>query len=243
MSRERKIYNTLYKILDKLETLFFILVFLVGTYFTWDSVYVYYNSAAARVAAWKPVEASEEVLRDLSPDCIAWITIDNSPIDYPIMHYTDNIKYLNTDAYGDYNLSGAIFMDYRNTPDFSDSYSLVYGHHMSNHFLFGALDLWQDSEYFNNHLTGTLIVGNKTYDFNVFAFVHTDSNEAIIFNPIGSNPINYIRNNATNFVEPIDGNLVILSTCKSPTSTKRTIVCATIKLRNISDEDLIPDKA
>ncbi|MBR1845920.1 MAG: class B sortase, partial [Oscillospiraceae bacterium] len=58
-----------------------------------------------------------------------------------------NGKYLNTDPYGEYSLSGSIFLDSRNAGDFSDSYSLVYGHHMADGMMFGALDAFFDEGY------------------------------------------------------------------------------------------------
>lgn len=55
------------------------------------------------------------------------------------MQGEDNMEYLNKDPYGDYSLSGSIYMDSRNTSDMSDDYLLLYGHHMENDYMFGSI--------------------------------------------------------------------------------------------------------
>ena len=47
-------------------------------------------------------------------------------------------------------------MDSRNSRDFSDSYCLLYGHHMDNGAMFGDVAEFVDEEYFDTHRTGTL---------------------------------------------------------------------------------------
>lgn len=42
---------------------------------------------------------------------VAWLTIDDTKIDYPVMQGKDNTEYLNKDPYGDYALAGSIFLD------------------------------------------------------------------------------------------------------------------------------------
>ena len=98
----------------------------------------------------------------------------------------DKSKYLNTDPYGDYSLAGSIFLDSRNTSDFSDSYNLTYGHHMSNHLMFGALDRFYDERYFEQHSSGTLRVGELVYPLQIFAVLATDAGESVLFQPQGS---------------------------------------------------------
>lgn len=225
---QKKIIKITHNILDYMERIFFLIVFFIGVYFIYDTAYVFYYNSADRVLGYKPDAINAETLLNLSEDCVAWITLDDSEIDYPIMQSDDNIKYLNTDPEGNYALAGSIFLDFRNSPDFSDKYSLVYGHNMEGKKMFGPLINWAKKDYFDEHLTGTLTAGDIEYEFNIFAYVETDTSEEIVFNPIGNYPIDYIKKNAKNYVEPKEGNLVVLSTCKSPTSTKRNILCGTI---------------
>ena len=46
-------------------------------------------------------------LRNLNSDCVAWLTIPGTTIDYPVMHTpNDPEKYLNRNFYGDYSVQG-----------------------------------------------------------------------------------------------------------------------------------------
>lgn len=78
------------------------------------------------------------------------MTIDDTNIDYPVMQGEDNNEYLNKDPFGNYALSGSIFLDRRNNPEFKDYYSLIYGHHMEHGMMFGAIDEYLNEDYFNS---------------------------------------------------------------------------------------------
>lgn len=229
ISKERKAIKFISNRIDDGITIVFILLLLIGVYFIYDSAYVFYNNSAAKVKAYKPDVINAETLLQVGEDCVAWITIDNSDIDYPIMQGKDNAEYLNKAPDGSYSLAGSIFLDSRNKKDFSDDYSLIYGHNLSNREMLGALVSWEDEKYFKEHLVGTLIVGDVEYEYNVFAYAMVDTSDDVIFDPHFGNPMNFIKSKAINYVEPKDGKLVVLSTCKSPTSTLRNILCGTIK--------------
>lgn len=216
-------------LIDKCISLISIIILLIGMWFIYDSIYVF-SHAEANVSAFRPKKGgSTDILKDLSEDAIAWIYIDGTSIDYPIMQGEDNVEYLNKDPYGEYSLAGSIFLDSRNSSDFSDYYSLVYGHHMAGGHMFGALDEFKNKEYLNKHKTGYLMVDNKTYDIEVFAFLETDANEDIIFNPTsGGDVLGFIQRNADIYYKPVGNRIIALSTCKSPMSTLRFIVFASI---------------
>ena len=78
---------------------------------------------------------------------VGWIVVDDTNIDYPVMQGYDNSQYLNLDPYGEYSLSGSIFLDSRNSSDFTDPYSIIYGHHMEYGKMFGAIDDYLDDQY------------------------------------------------------------------------------------------------
>ncbi|MCG4817374.1 class B sortase, partial [Collinsella aerofaciens] len=73
---------------------------------------------------------SFEQLKELNPEVFGWLTVYGTNIDYPVTQGKDNWKYVNTNALGEYSLSGAIFLDYTNRKDFQDFNSILYGHHM-----------------------------------------------------------------------------------------------------------------
>lgn len=160
----------------------------------WDNQRIY--SAAGDVQAdmikLKPVLAAsqeEETGADFSellrvnPDVCAWLTLDNTEIDYPILQGQTNFTYINTDVYGDFALAGSIFLDSRNSRDFTDTFSLIYGHHMADRKMFGDLDLYKDEAFFRDNRTGTLILPDRAYNLEIFACMLVDASEDNIFEP------------------------------------------------------------
>ncbi len=215
-------------LVDRALALILILLLLVGVYFIYDTAFVYYNASAARVAYYRPGSEEAEAVAETKPlteDYVAWLTLDDTSIDYPIMQADNNSKYLNMDPYGDYSLAGSIFLDSRNASDFSDSYSLVYGHHMTGGYMFGALDKYYDEAFFDAHRKGELIVGEAVYELEVFAMLLTDANEDKLFNPQGSDKVFKVAEEASMYYrEPASEHVLALSTCKDPGSTTRTVV-------------------
>ena len=141
----RRVVIALDWMLDTALLVLFILLFLIGGYTMYDTWFVYEHAQDTSILAYKPQSgtAAEEVA-PISEDAVAWLTIDDTNIDYPVMQGVDNNEYLNKDPYGNYSLSGSIFLDSRNASDFSDPYSLIYGHHMEHGVMFGALDKFLD---------------------------------------------------------------------------------------------------
>ena len=71
-------------------------------------------------------------------DCIGWITIDNTAVDYPVMHTPEwPQKYLRMNFYQQYSDSGVPFLDYRCTVE-SDNL-IIFGHNMRNGTMFSSL--------------------------------------------------------------------------------------------------------
>lgn len=94
--------------------------------------------------------------RDLAPlfaqnsDCIGWLCIPDTEIDYPVMHTPENPqKYLRRNFYGEYSQSGTPFLDGRCSKE-SDNL-IIYGHNMRNDTMFGSLPKYMDEAYRQAH--------------------------------------------------------------------------------------------
>ena len=184
---------------------------------------IYRKANDTSLLQYRP-STDETVDRDsFIENSVAWLTIDNTNIDYPVMQGIDNTEYINTDPYGKYSMSGSIFLDCRNSPDFSDEYSLIYGHHMEYGFMFGALDKYLDKDYLKQHQTGALITPDQTYDIRLFATLEAPAEESAIFDPVDA-PFRYIHAHAKIELEYEKGKLLALSTCKYPETSDRIIV-------------------
>ncbi len=159
------------------------------------SGYVLYDSMAIEISAfsssddllkYKPSTMAEardgNSLADINPDYRAWITVPDNPIDYPVVQGEDDLYYASHDANRENSLTGAIYMAANNSPDFSDSYNLLYGHHMDNGAMFGSLDRFADETYFHAHQAATLITKDGVkYDVTFFSTVNTDAYEQKIY--------------------------------------------------------------
>ena len=212
-------------ILERLSDIVLLLALLLGIYMAYDNIYLYYNIRNDNLIFQKP-DTIEDAKGDFSNEVVAWLTLDDTNVDYPVMQCDDNIKYLNTSAYGDYSLAGAIFLDFRCNPDFTDSYNLIYGHHMAQNLMFGALDNFADPKYFEEHRMGTLLIGSKEIDLEINAFLQIDASDDEIFNPeMGDDIYTFIETHAKNITRiSRKQNVLALSTCKEPMSTERTVL-------------------
>lgn len=86
-------------------------MFLSG-YMLWDSHQVYQTADAKNYEAYIPTEKntkSFEELQKINPDVIGWIRVNDTNINYPLVQTDNDDTYMNTDAEGNYSLSGAIF--------------------------------------------------------------------------------------------------------------------------------------
>lgn len=224
-----------HKSVDRIVAIVSLVLFLICLYAMIDAFMVYRGANDTSMLKYKPQLGNTEALQELSKDAVAWLTVDDTKIDYPVMQGETNEEYLNKDPYGNFSLSGSIFLDFRNDKTFSDDYSLVYGHHMEYGTMFGALDEYADKAFFDTHKTGTLIVVNgKSYDISFFAACKAQATETVIFDPtLGDNKslIEYFDNHALVYypqeVSP-NSKIIALSTCQSAENTERMIVFGTL---------------
>lgn len=215
------------KILDTCVLLVCLLMLLMCIYAGYDTYMVYYHASDSSILKYKPKGGDTDAMNREFPDAAAWLVIDGTAIDYPVMQGEDNDTYLNADPYGKYSLSGSIFLDYRNAADFSDPYSLIYGHHMERDMMFGCLDRYYDRSFFDGHRTGTLTVSDGTvYHITLFAVLDTDTN-SVVYNTETDRGqlLEYVRDSAAIYEEPGSGNVIGMSTCiGDANSTERLAV-------------------
>lgn len=79
-----------------------------------------------------PVMSTYEEQYALNDDLIGWITIDGTPIDYPVVQAEDNFYYLDKDINHEYTKNGSIFADYQCefTTRTRPANIILYGHNM-----------------------------------------------------------------------------------------------------------------
>lgn len=186
-------------------------------------------------------------LAGVNPEVIAWITVDDTLIDTCVTQADNNIKYVNTDAKGDESFAGNPFLDYRNSPDFSDVYSIIYGHLMEDHLMFSDLVLFQDKSFWDQKRTGTLLLTDgRKYDITFFACIVTSSDDSRFFDPLR------VRNNWNEefLQEMLKGayikqdeidlkdNILALSTCLSFDTNERILILGRLSETTTENGDI-----
>lgn len=169
----------------------------------------------------------------LNKDVVGWIKIFDTHISYPVVQGKDNQEYLNKDVFGEFSFSGSIFLDYRNACDFTDSYSIIYGHHMEYGAMFGDVVEFKNDDYFQEHKTGALFLLDDTYKITLFACVETQEFNNKIYNPIVQGKDNldtllkYIKDEAVQYRD-ISLNhadkIIGLSTCAEAGTNERVVL-------------------
>ena len=134
--------------------------------------------------------------------------------------------YVNTDVYGDFSLSGAIFLDSRCPADFTAPYSIVYGHHIEDGGMFGDIVQFTQSDYFAAHTTGTLTTDDTAYNIALFACVQADAYDPVLYDPAQSPDalLAYIKAHAVQYRTPGSGPVVAFSTCTEAATNGRVLL-------------------
>lgn len=91
-----------------------------------------------------------EKLKQINEDIVAWIRIPGV-LDYPVVQGKDNEHYLHYTFEGQYHIAGSIFLDCRNTRDFSNQKNIIYGHNMKDGSMFYCLRQYQSLSFLQEH--------------------------------------------------------------------------------------------
>ena len=79
-------------------------------------------------------------LKDKNSQTVAWLMVEGTSINYPIVQTDNNDYYLNHSYDYSYSINGWTFMDYRNNNKMTDANTVFYGHNLLNKTSFGSLD-------------------------------------------------------------------------------------------------------
>ena len=161
----------------------------------------------------KETKEPTEKKRNLQPillqnsDCIGWIFIPNTNINYPVMHTPNEPqKYLRLNFNKKYSSSGVPFLDYRCS---DETNLIIYGHNMKNGTMFSDLKKYLDSSFFEAHK----IIEYETADgisyFEIVEVIRCDNTSEV-----------YDKITAT------DSRELMLSTCYGSSKSGRLVIRA-----------------
>lgn len=111
------------------------------------------------------VDAGLLALHEENPDCIGWLTIERTMVDYPVMYHPEEENYyLHRDFDGNYNANGCLFLAENCEPETSDNL-IIYGHHMNSGKMFAALEDYKEKKFCEEHplITYNTLHGKETY--------------------------------------------------------------------------------
>ena len=121
-------------------------------------------------------------LKEQNNDAVAWIKVNNTNIEYPVVKAKNNDFYLNHSFDKSRNLAGWIFADYRNKFDGTDKNIVIYGHNMKDDSMFGSLKWVINEGWYNNEDNKyiTLITENETQVYEVFSVYQIEKEDYYI---------------------------------------------------------------
>lgn len=112
------------------------------------------------------------IIADKNPDFAGWLKIEDTRIDYPVMHTPEDIQYyIRRDFYGKESVSGTLFIGNNCS---TDSLSMIiYGHNMKNDTMFGSLDKYNEEAYWRQHPTIRFRTVDEEREYEIFAAFQT----------------------------------------------------------------------
>ena len=170
-------------------------------------------------------------LKNINSDTVAYLKVESTNINYPVVKSSDNEYYLNHSFNKNKNQEGWIFLDYRNNINNLDNNTIIYGHNRLTGTMFGTLKNLLNKSYqeSTNHYI-YLTTENNNYVFEVFSTYITsnesyylkttfkDDNEYLEF-------LNTLKSRSTynfNIELNSDDKIITLSTCSG--SNDRMVV-------------------
>lgn len=155
----------------------------------------------------KPTRNIAPVLEQ-NADCIGWIFIDGTNINYPVMHTPDNPqKYLRLSFEKKYSQSGVPFLDGRCS--LQDGNLIIYGHNMKNGTMFSDLKKYLDTDFREAHKTIEFQTADGVFLFEVTDVIRTN-----------------ISDERYNQINSTDGRTLALSTCYGSAKSDRLLIIA-----------------
>ena len=115
-----------------------------------------------------------------NPDCIGWLTIPHTPVDYPVVWTpSDPEHYLRRDFCGNPASGGTPFLDGRSQPQAEGQNLIVYGHNMLDGSMFKPVLQYLVPNFLVTHEDIYLELGGIQYHYQVVAAVETNTRSPV----------------------------------------------------------------
>lgn len=117
------------------------------------------------------LEVNFDNLKNINPDTVGWIKVNNTKINYPFVHTTDNDYYLNHSFDKTSNKKGWVYLDYRNDINNLSKNSILYAHGLVNNEMFGSMRKTLKPSWYKNkdNLVVTIATPARNLKWQVFS--------------------------------------------------------------------------
>lgn len=168
-------------------------------------------------------------------DCVGWVTIPDTGIDYPVMHTPDTPEhYLRRDFYGESASGGTPFLDGRNAAQAEGQNLILYGHNMMDGSMFKPLMNYLEPNFRETHKDIFLEIDGRQYHYEVLAVVETSVKSTLYTFTDLSDPAEesdfraaLLKETELEVVHQASGYLT-LSTCNNGGGSSRVLVIAAL---------------
>ena len=162
-------------------------------------------------------------LKEKNKDTVAWIQVNGTNINYPVVQTKDNSYYLTHSFDKKYTDAGWVFMDYRNNYKNFDKNTIIYAHARKDRTMFGSLKNILTNDWYknkDNHIIKLSTESENTL-WQVFSVYHIETETYYITTNFDNNEkyknfINTLKNrSALKFNANVSENdkILTLSTC------------------------------
>lgn len=174
-------------------------------------------------------------LAEENADCVGWLTIPDTGIDYPVMHTPDTPEhYLRRDFYGESASGGTPFLDGRNLAEAENQNLILYGHNMMDGSMFKPLMNYLEPNFRETHKDIFLEIDGRQYHYEVLAVVETSVKSTLYTFTDLSDPAEesdfraaLLKETELEVVHQASGYLT-LSTCNNGGGNSRVLVIAAL---------------
>lgn len=184
-------------------------------------------------------EVDFSTLLEKNNDTIAFIHMENTNINYPVVYSGDNKYYLTHAFDKSYNDAGWVFLDYRNSLDYLSDNTIIYGHGRLNKTVFGSLKdsltkEWQSNK--DNYIIW-LSTPKENMMFQIFS-IYTIKSESYYINTSFNSELSkeqWLNTMKARNIAPINtpvsinDNILTLSTCLNDNGDRVVVQAKLIK--------------
>lgn len=193
-SKKKKSYKILTKYITKIIPLFFILIMIFTgiKILIWIKDNIQNNKNAESISNYIEIDEKTESiekynidfesLKQTNSETIAWIKVNGTSIEYPIVKTNNNDYYMTHSFDKTKNSAGWVFMDYRDKFDGTDKNMVIYAHNRRDGSMFGTLknilsEDWQNNE---ENLIIPFITSNGKEEYRVFSVYKIENEDYYI---------------------------------------------------------------